>query len=278
MTAASLIERHGEIKLAPALQPQVIGMDSGTDSTRIVFIADDFGMSPEINAAIVRAHNEGALHGACLMMGQPGTADAIDLARRHPTLQIGWHLHLNDSLPMTVERWPWGRSPARAGMSMAISPGARALARREIDAQWTAFRETGLACRFVNAHHHLHWHPFVRRRLVETVAADTDFDGWLRWGAPRFFGDDGTGYAMIERLLQAPVRNRLGVRHSDTLWGLDRTFAMNAEEIASVLPGLGPGLHEFMFHPRPGDGDADTRSLIALHERFPEIRPAQRSY
>lgn len=271
MTAASLIERHGEIKLASALQSQVIGMDSDADSTRILFVADDFGMSPEINAAIVRAHTDGALHGACLMMGQPGTTDAIELALRYPTLQIGWHLHLNDSVPMTVERWPWGRSPARAGLSMALSPGARALVRREIDAQWSALRETGLECRFVNTHHHLHWHPFVRRRLVETVASDVDFDGWMRWGAPHFFGEGAVGYALIERLLQGPARKRLGIRNSDTLWGLDRTFAMSTEEIASVLPGLEPGLHEFMFHPRPGDADADTRCLIALRERFPEL-------
>lgn len=253
-------------------------MGSDTDSTRIFFIADDFGMSPEINAAIVRAHLEGALHGACLMMGQPGTAGAIELARRHPTLQIGWHLHLNDSLPMTVESWPWGHSPARAGLSMVLSPDARALARQEIDAQWSALRETGLECRFVNTHHHLHWHPFVRRRLVETVASDAGFDGWMRWGAPRFFGHGGTGYALIERFLQAPARKRLGVCHSDTLWGLDRTFAMCNDEIASVLSGLGPGLHEFMFHPRPGDSDADTRCLIALRERFPELSPVKQDY
>ena len=125
MTAASLIERHGEIKLAPAFRYPVTGMGSDTDSTRIIFIADDFGMSPEINAAIVRAHVGGALHGACLMMGQAGTDDAIELGRRHPTLQIGWHLHLNDSRPLTVDRWPWGTSPARAGLRMAISPSAK---------------------------------------------------------------------------------------------------------------------------------------------------------
>lgn len=240
-------------------------LKTDSDNRQILFIADDFGMSPAVNAAIMRAHLEGALHGACLMMGQPGTDDAVELALAHPSLQVGWHLHLNDSEPMTIPEWPWGKSPARAGMSIAVSPRARSLVRDEIDQQWRALRDSGLECRFVNAHHHLHWHPYVRRQLVATVEAD-GFDGWMRWGRLRFMDRDSAplGYALVESLLQEPQRGRLPVRQSTTLWGLDRTFGMDANKIATLLPTLGDGLHEFMFHPRPGGEDADTRCLIEL--------------
>ncbi len=109
----------------------------------ILFIADDFGLSREANAAIVRAHREGALHGASLMMGQPATDDAVQLAKETPTLQVGWHLHLCDSRPVTAPAWPWGRSHWRAGFGIAFSPG---LMRREVRAQWELFRATGLRC------------------------------------------------------------------------------------------------------------------------------------
>jgi chitin disaccharide deacetylase len=46
----------------------------------VFFIAEDFGMTPEVNRAIVEAHRRGALQGASLMVGQPGTADAIRAA------------------------------------------------------------------------------------------------------------------------------------------------------------------------------------------------------
>jgi predicted glycoside hydrolase/deacetylase ChbG (UPF0249 family) len=240
-------------------------LQTKSDTRQILFIADDFGMSTDVNAAIMRAHLEGALHGACLMMGQPGTEEAIDLARAHASLQIGWHLHLNDSEPMTIPAWPWGRSPARAGLSIAVSPRARSLARAEIDSQWRALRDSGLDCRFVNAHHHLHWHPYVRRHLVETLAAD-GFEGWMRWGRLSFMNRDSApfGYALIEALLQEPQRGRLPFRQSTTLWGLDSTFCMDAMKVAALLPRLGDGLHEFMFHPRAGDADVDTRCLIEL--------------
>jgi hypothetical protein len=133
-----------------------------------IFVADDFGMNDEINEAILRAHLSGDLNGASLMMAQPFTEDAVAKAHAHPTLQIGWHLHLNDSLPASVERWPWGASPARAGFSIGLSSTARKLMRREVARQWELFQATGLECRFINSHHHLHAHPFApfaRRRF-----------------------------------------------------------------------------------------------------------------
>jgi hypothetical protein len=41
---------------------------------------------------------------------------------------------------------------------------------------------------------------------------------------------------------------------------------MNAQEIAAVIPDLGAGLHEFIFHPRSLEADRDTRCLMELRE------------
>lgn len=229
-----------------------------------MFVADDFGLSHDVNEAIVDAHQRGVLHGASLMMGQPGTQAAVALARENPGLQIGWHLHLNDSLPYTRTAWPWGRSPALAGLALGLSACGRSLARQEMRCQWMAFLDTGLPCRFVNVHHHLHLHPYVRRKLVELLPAE--FDGWLRWGEPCFFGRgfQALSYQALARLLLKQHRNRLPFRLSTTLWGIDRTFSMDPLEVARVLDTLGEGLHEFLFHPRRRDLDADARCLLAL--------------
>ena len=232
--------------------------------TTVMYIADDLGLSDEVNEAIIHAHTHGALRGAALMMGQPGSEAAAALAHDTPALEVGWHLHLNDSLPCSVPAWPWGSSPARAGFAMALSPSMRALSRREIGLQWRQFLDTGLRCAFVNAHHHLHIHPFVRRTLVEAIAAD--FDGWMRWGRPEFFGPTPArlGYALLDRLLHEPHRQRLPMPLTTSVWGIDRTFRMDAAEIQATLPSLGEGLHEFIFHPRNIDNDADTHCLLEL--------------
>ena len=221
-------------------------------------------MSTEINRAIVHAHCRGALHGASLMMGQPGTEDAVRRARDNPRLQVGWHLHLDSSQPVTRAAWPWVDSYKRAGWAIGLSRHARRLMRDEVSAQWEMFRATGLPCAFVNSHHHLHAHPFVYQAVLDVLPRS--FEGWLRLGRPRFFSPTAeaiwTGIA--DRLWMEPRRRRCPHRCSDTLWGLGRTFRMQAKEVADAARQLGAGLQEFYFHPRTVDNDADTQCLLEL--------------
>ena len=198
------------------------------------------------------------------MMGQPGTAEAVELARANPRLQIGWHLHLCNSKPLTRNVWPWGASPAKAGWHIGLSPSARALMRREVAAQWEAFHATGLRCGFVNCHHHLHVHPMVLSALLEVLPGE--FDGWMRFGHARFFGADGAKHRAAGFWMQRG-RKRCPYRCSDSLWGLDRLFAMNPAEVATAMTTLPGGLHEFMFHPHSPENDADVECLLALRRR-----------
>jgi predicted glycoside hydrolase/deacetylase ChbG (UPF0249 family) len=232
----------------------------------IVFTADDLGLDESANLAIERAHRHGALTAASLMMGQPGSVHALDIIRRNPELQIGWHFHACDSQPLTCRRWPWGNSPALAGMALAVSPAARALIRRELLTQWNQFTATGVACRFINGHHHLHIHPFIAREMRQVVSAS--FIGWVRGFEVNFFAAAPRG-SMAHRLLRRCSANWLKAwpadQRTDSLWGLDRTFCMNASEVVQVLPTLPDGHHEFLFHPRR-DNDADQRALLELKQ------------
>jgi predicted glycoside hydrolase/deacetylase ChbG (UPF0249 family) len=234
-------------------------------SKEVVFVADDLGMTPEVNDAICHAAAEGVLTGAALMMAQPGTEDAVARARAQPSLQIGWHLHLNDSLPATTDCWPWGDSPARAGWSIGLSPAARALMRREVARQWELFQATGFECRFLTSHHHLHAHPFVYRAMREVIGPR--FDGWIRLGRTRWF-DPAPGLGLrlghaAGEFFQERRRRLSPWRASDTLWGLDRIFRMQAGEVRAALATLPDGLHEFLFHPRTRSCP-DTQCLLEL--------------
>jgi hypothetical protein len=229
----------------------------------LIFVADDFGVNSGINDAILYAHLSGHLTGAALMMAQPGTSEAVDMARANPSLQIGWHLHLADSIPATTEKWPWGSSPVRAGFTVGFSPSARELVRREIGRQWELFQATGLECRFINSHHHLHAHPYVYRTLLDIVGPR--FSGWIRLGKPCAF--DASALSLLWSTLgwvYLDRRRRLSVwRTTDSLWGLDRVFRMNAAEIRSTLATLPDGFHEFLFHPRTRSCP-DTLCLLDL--------------
>jgi hypothetical protein len=235
----------------------------------VVFVADDLGLSEEINDAIVHAHRAGRLDGTALMMGQPATDHAVRLARDLPSLQIGWHLHLTDSQPVTAARWPWGTSPARAGWAIGLSFAACRLVENEVARQWELFQATGLPCAFVNSHHHLHAHPFVYRAIRRVVG--DPFPGWLRAGCPRFFppiSPGATALALSDRLFFARRRRLSPWRTTDSLWGLDRLFRMDAGEVRSAIAGLPDGFHEFLFHPRTRTCP-DTLCLLALKSSPP---------
>jgi predicted glycoside hydrolase/deacetylase ChbG (UPF0249 family) len=230
----------------------------------VFFTADDFGLDHETNLAIIAAHTQGALHGAALMMGQPGTTEAITLARQYPSLQVGWHLHLCDSQPITVPHWPWGSSPARAGWAIGLLPSARRLMKQEVKTQWQLYRDTGLPCAFFNTHHHLHLHPMVWKKVIAELGED--FPGWIRLPRPCYFDHTWSGQILgsLSEITRSRRKRDTTAPFSDTLWGLNRIFLMQAAEVRATIPLLPEGFHEFMFHPRRLENDLDLNALREL--------------
>jgi hypothetical protein len=137
--------------------------------------------------------------------------------------------------------------------------------RREVARQWELFQATGLPCRFLTSHHHLHLHPFVWRAMREVIGPR--LDAWVRLGQWRRFSASAPGLKLGAAAGEMFQRRRRGLspwRPSDTLWGLDRIFRMNAAEVRAALATLpGDGLHEFLFHPRTRSCP-DTRCLLEL--------------
>lgn len=227
---------------------------------QVIFTADDFGRDAPTNEAIIQSHAGGALRAASLMMGQPGTDGAIKLALENPSLVVGWHAHVCDASPVTGNPAPLASSPLLTGLAMALY-GRRI--RAELKGQWALFMASGLPCAFINSHHHLHAHPVVLSFIANAIH---DAPGaWVRAFNIRSFSGHLPAHAQMLRFFGRRTLAALpsSVLRSTTTWGLDRTFAMNAQEIAAVLPGLGPGLHEFIFHPRQKN-DRDSQALANL--------------
>lgn len=136
----------------------------------LIINADDFGRSTEINRAVIRAHREGILNSASLMIAGPAVDEAIELARQNPTLAVGLHLVVVDGpaiLPATriphlvdsAGQFP--NQPVRLGLRYALSKVARRELRDEITWQFQRFAATGLPLSHVDGHQHMHMHPTV---------------------------------------------------------------------------------------------------------------------
>jgi hopanoid biosynthesis associated protein HpnK len=141
----------------------------------LIVNGDDFGYSDAVNRAIVRAHREGVLTSASLMVNEPAAAQAVELAKANPTLAVGLHLVLvlgraalpHAELPnITDARGNFTRGSFRAGIQYYFSAAARREIRREMRAQFERFVGTGLPFSHVDGHTHLHQHPVVFDELI----------------------------------------------------------------------------------------------------------------
>jgi hopanoid biosynthesis associated protein HpnK len=142
---------------------------------RLIVTADDFGRCSAINEAVARAHDEGVLTAASLMVTGEAAAEAVEIARRTPSLAVGLHLVLTDGraalppeeIPHLVDgEGRFSRDPARAGLRYFFHPQARRELAREIAAQFERFAATGLPLDHVDGHQHLHLHPIALRHLL----------------------------------------------------------------------------------------------------------------
>jgi predicted glycoside hydrolase/deacetylase ChbG (UPF0249 family) len=97
---------------------------------RIILNADGFGEDDRSVEATIECFVRGALSSATIIVNRPGTAQALDYARRHPEFSFGVHLLLG------------GRSQGAL--------------EREISEQITVVAEQGISVSHVDSMHQLH--------------------------------------------------------------------------------------------------------------------------
>ena len=234
--------------------------------------ADDFGLSVEVNEAVRRAHREGILTCASLMIGAPAANEAVAMAKAE-RLPVGLHLTLVDGRALlSPERIPdlvdaGGAFRAGLGgpaMRLGVSARARSQARAECEAQLDAFLATGLELDHVNAHHHFHLHPSVLTIVVELAR---------RHGAAVRVPFEPVVPPYRSTLLAATMmpwslraRHRLrhaGIVTNDALFGLYDTESMTEAAWLRIVPRIRSGLTEVYCHPAEAPSQS-ARELAAL--------------
>ena len=243
-------------------------MAAAHPARRLIVCADDFGCSNAINQAVLRAHEEGILTTASLMVNEAASAEAVALARAHPRLGVGLHLTLShghstlphNDIPGLVNAR--GELPGNLGDAVWRYLFRRELSgqlRAEIHAQFRKFRATGLALDHVNGHLHMHLLPTVFRILMEDApqlgiarlrlpADPFGLNARLasgRWGLRAF-------RAILFHVLSAGARPKLrrrGIRHTRRVFGVLQTSRVDEAYVVRLLARLPPGDSELYAHP-----------------------------
>ena len=189
--------------------------------------ADDFGLSPGVNAGVARTHEAGILTSASLMVRPPAAPAAADYARATPSLGVGLHVDLGE--------WVRADGAWRAVYEVVPLDSGSEVIEVEARSQLARFRElTGRDPTHLDSHQHVH--------------------NWE--GATSVF-------RRLAKELGVPLRHHVGgVRYCGDLYGHDEhglpiPEAISVEAFAEIIRGLKPGTTELACHPGLG---ADTGS------------------
>jgi hopanoid biosynthesis associated protein HpnK len=243
---------------------------------QIIITGDDFGLSPAVNAAVIRAHREGLLTCASLMINGSAWQEAVDLAKANPKLCLGWHLTLVQGrgvlprrhIPHLVDSQGNFRSnPVTTGLIYFFSRRARREIKAELQAQVDKMRAAGVPPRFLNGHLNVHLHPAIWP-VVRQLATDYGIPAVrlarenlrvtlsLNRQRPAY----KTAHALIFAWLSRRAKAEAGtLKTNDHLFGLLNDGAMDEPCLLGLLPRLAPGVTEVYCHPAAA-ADPGTRS------------------
>ncbi|RMF75578.1 MAG: ChbG/HpnK family deacetylase [Acidobacteria bacterium] len=133
-------------------------------SPRVETVADDFGLSADVNEGIRELLERGAVTGTSILACADGSSEAIAWAASHPQFDYGAHLSLTEGRPVLDP----GRVPSLVGPDGRFVPLGRFFCRwlagriciDEVRAEWSAqidrLREAGVPLRRLDSHQHVH--------------------------------------------------------------------------------------------------------------------------
>jgi hopanoid biosynthesis associated protein HpnK len=235
---------------------------------RVIVTGDDFGLAVPVNEAIERAHRDGILTTASLMVSGAAAEDAVRRARRLSSLRVGLHLVLVEGRPMLPpeavpdlvdSRGELSTQLVRAGVRFFFRPRVRQQLEAEIRAQLAAFRATGLPLDHVNAHNHMHLHPSILGLIVRigqefgVKAVRIPYEPlWPAWRAARrgFVGRAVSSFFLAPWI--AVLRRRLAaaqLKSNEFVFGMHDSGRMTSDLVEKLVRELPDGVTEIYFHP-----------------------------
>ncbi len=253
---------------------------------QLIVNADDFGLSNDVNRAVIRAFQEGVLTSCSLMVTGDAFEEAVRLARENPGLGVGIHLVVTSgrsalppgAVPALVDSGGrFSDNPTIAGLKYLFSKRARSQLRQELAAQFERFHQTGLPFSHIDAHLHMHLHPVILKAAIELgihykvrrmrVPYD-DLTVALGFNQTSVFRKvvHSVIFGLLCRLMRRQLRGS-GFIFPERVFGFFQTGKMNEAYFLHALKSLKARSNEIYFHPRLGDSrqNSEVEGGVELH-------------
>ena len=219
---------------------------------KVIVNADDFGMSTEVNKAIVEAFEKNVISSTTLMTNMPGFDEACELAHRHRLLgKIGVHLNLTSGYPLSNPIRQCSRFCDVSGMFLRrhtifwLSMEEKLALETEIEAQVKACLDRGLYPTHLDSHHHVHTEWAIGAPVIAVAR---------RYGikAVRLSRNCGPGIDLVRKFYKWAYNTRL------RRYGLAKTQYFGSPADVQEILVTASGDIEVMVHPKSEDPEKNT--------------------
>lgn len=262
----------------------------------LIVNADDFGLSREVNAAVVKAHCEGILTSASLMVAEAHRDEAVSLAREHPGLDVGLHavvcrgrsvLPPAEIAPAVDALGRFPDNPVLTGLRWYFDKQLRGKLEAELRAQVEKHLELVGYLNHIDGHLNFHVHPVVADILVglavEYKVACLRMPREPVLATLRLRRDHATRKAVetaIFRALSSRTRRLMrkrGLQSTDALFGLLQSGHLDEDYVVAIVERLREGTTELYFHPAMDIGDTPPSAAAQVEVEIltsPRVREA----
>ncbi len=267
---------------------------SATSQKYLIINADDFGWSRGVNDGIIESHLNGVLTSTTLFANAPATRDAISLAEKYPSLEVGIHLSYTPwqpILPISMLSSIF-KKDGSAKFSTPLLWASAALMRSVRDQLYLHFKSQiehlkmqGLNPTHIDTHKHLHYFPAVME-IVCKLANEFDIPAVrlpLEHPFVPFVGPINlkaraalcvlTPMSMIGGIYFAYIKYKLTTPHR--LIGIPQTGYWTKQRFLNTLKYIAETkavarIFEIMMHPGKPDG-LDRKQTRLIESRKEEL-------
>ena len=263
---------------------------------QLIVTADDLGLTTRVNEAIEKAHRDGVVTTASLMVNGGAFESAVAMLKDNSTLDAGLHLNLTEGKPVSAHEQVSSLAgsngflyhhPFQLMLGLARGRVSIAHLETEIRAQIEKAGQAGTRLSHIDGHKHVHVLPQVFH-LVCRIAPDYGINAvrstWentpklcslatRNFGSSRqivkqyVFGKALSGGFVVAR--SGSMQRRLRTpRH---FYGITQTGFLDIRAFADILARLEDGVSEVMCHPGYVDDELRRTPTRLLSQREREL-------
>jgi chitin disaccharide deacetylase len=263
---------------------------------RLIINADDFGLTPGVNRAILEAHRFGVVTSATMMANAAAFDDALCVSHDVPALGIGCHVVLVDGTPvLPAEEIPDLVEPGSRHFHGSLSKFVGLIVRgrirpeqieAEARAQISKLQTAGVHVTHVDTHKHTHMFPQVLRPLLRAAKAcgirriRNPFEPMRLASVKRGLR---TGPRILKRWTEVKALRMLrggflrSVKKADMLTpegtlGIVATGILDQKMFNDIVAEIPQGSWEFVCHPGYNDADLQLTATRLGESRLQELR------